>query len=165
LDAASGITSVFFETFDAERFSVHYSDGTTDKLNSGKFTLGANGNSVTFTGLKVNQSNVTVITTLKKRQVTNNQKILLRSKQVLITRTSGISTQTGTSATGLSTSKYYGLRVEDQEISLNVPDVVNIRAVYESTNSTSPGLDKLTFATGSFIRYICGYLEKNSRQN
>jgi Domain of unknown function (DUF4815) len=148
LDSTSGITSVFFESFDAERFSVHYSDGTTDELNSGKFTLGPNGNSVTFTGLKINQSNVTVITTLKKRQVTNKSKDFVKSKQISITRTSGISTQTGTSATGLTTSKYYGLRVEDNEISLNVPDVVNIRAVYESTNTSIPVLDKLTFATG-----------------
>jgi len=148
LDSVSGITSVFFESFDAERFSIHYSDGTTDELNSGKFTLGANGNSVTFTGLRINQSNVTVIATLKKRQVTNKSKDFIRSRQISVTRTSGISTQTGSSATGLTTSKYYGLRVEDNEISLNVPDVVNIRAVYESTNTSTPVLDKITFATG-----------------
>ena len=148
LDTSAGITSVFFESFDAERYSVHYSDGTTDNLTSGKFTLGADGSSVTFTGLRINQSNVTVNTTLKKRQVTNKSKDFIRSRQVSITRTSGISTQTGQSLSGLTTSKYYGLRVEDEEISLNVPDVVNIRAVYESTNSSAPVLDKLTFATG-----------------
>ena len=31
---------------------------------------------------------------------------------------------------------------------MNVPDVVNVRAVYESTDSNAPVLDKLTFATG-----------------
>jgi hypothetical protein len=148
LDSTSGITSAFFESFDAERYSVHYSDGTTDELNSGKFTLGSNGNSITFTGLRINQSNITVIATLKKRQVTNKSKEFIRSRQLSVIRTSGISTQTGSSATGLSTSKYYGLRVEDNEISLNVPDVVNVRAVYESTDTSTPVLDKLTFATG-----------------
>jgi len=148
LDSTSGITSVFFESFDAERYSIHYSDGITDELNSGKFTLGANGNTATFAGLRINQSNVTIIATLKKRQVTNKSKDFIRSRQISVTRTSGISTQTGSSATGLSTSKYYGLRVEDKEISLNVSDVVNIRAVYESTDTTTPVLDKLTFATG-----------------
>jgi hypothetical protein len=148
LDSTSGITSVFFEAFDAERYSVHYSDGTTDKLNSGKFALGLNGSSVTFTGLRTGQSNVTVIVTLKKRQVTNKSKEFIRSKQISVTRTSGISTQVGSSSSGLTTSKYYGLRVEDNEISLNVPDVVNVRAIYESTNTSTPVLDKLTFATG-----------------
>ena len=31
---------------------------------------------------------------------------------------------------------------------MNVPDVVNVRAVYESTDTAAPVLDKLTFATG-----------------
>ena len=34
LDTSAGITSVFFETFDAERYSVHYSDGDTADLKS-----------------------------------------------------------------------------------------------------------------------------------
>ena len=42
----------------------------------------------------------------------------------------------------------YGTRIEDNEISLNVPDVVNICAVYESTDSNAPVLDKLTFVSG-----------------
>jgi len=143
LDASAGITSVFFEAFDAERYSVHYDDGTTESLTSDQFTLGANGDTITLSNLKVSESNVTIITTLKKRQVSNKSKNFVRSRQVSITRTSGIST-----ATGLTTSNYYGLRVEDDNISLNVPDVVNVRAIYESTTNSAPTLDKLTFAIG-----------------
>ena len=106
------------------------------------FTLGANGNSVTFTGLP-NNGAVTVQATLKKKGVTNKTKDFTRSNKVSIVRTSGVS-----EVTGLTTSKYYGTRIEDNEISLNVPDVVNVRAVYESTNTSAPVLDKLTFATG-----------------
>ena len=148
LDVSAGITSVFFESFDAERYSVHYADGTTDQLTASKFTRSVDGSSITFTKLQASKSNVTVIVTLQKRQVSNKSKDFIRSSQVSITRTSGISTQTGTTSSGLSTSKYYGVRVEDNEICLNVPDVVNVRAVYESTNSSTPTLDKLEFATG-----------------
>ena len=42
----------------------------------------------------------------------------------------------------------YGLRVEDREISLNVPDAVKIIGVYESLNASSPTLDKFTFPSG-----------------
>jgi len=143
LDASAGITSVFFEAFDAERYSVHYSNGTTENLTSDQFTLGEGGSSITLTNLNATETNVTVITTLKKQSVTNKSKNLTRSKQISVTRTSGVST-----ATGLSTSNYYGLRVEDDEISLNVPDVVSIRAIYESTDTSAPVLDRLTFATG-----------------
>ena len=144
LDTSSGITSVFFEAFDAERYSIHYSNGTIEDLKSDQFTLGSDGNSVSFTNLATSQSNnVTVIVTLKKRQVTNKSQDFIRSKQVSITRTSNKST-----LTGLTTSPYYGIRVEDETICLNVPDVVNVRAVYESTDTSAPVLDKLTFATG-----------------
>lgn len=154
IDVSAGITSVFFESFDAERYSVHYENGTTDQLTSGKFQLGANGSTVTFTKLRASQSNVTVIVTLKKRQVSNKTKDFIRSRQVSITRTSGISTQSGPTASGLSTSKYHGLRVEDAEICLNVPDVVNVRAVYESTNTSAPVLDKITFSTGLALENV-----------
>ena len=143
-DSSIGISSVFFESFDAERYSIHYADGTTENLTGDQFTLGANGGSVTFTNLVASQTNnVTAIVTLKKANVTNKSKDFVRSKQVSVTRTSGAST-----AAGLTTSLYYGLRIEDEEISLNIPDVVNIRAIYESTNTSAPVLDKLTFATG-----------------
>ena len=42
----------------------------------------------------------------------------------------------------------YGLRVEDKEISLNYPDVVKVIGVFESIDTNSPTLDKLTFPSG-----------------
>ena len=44
---------------------------------------------------------------------------------------------------------FYGsLRVEDEEISLNYPDVAEVVAVYESKTTGFPILDALTFETG-----------------
>ena len=48
----------------------------------------------------------------------------------------------------LQQSNAYGLRVEDKEISLNVPDVVKILAVYESKTTSTPVLDKVKFVSG-----------------
>jgi len=144
IDASAGITSVFYEAFDAERYSIHYSDGSIESLSSGMVTLGSGGSSVTFNGLsKTTDSNVTVIATLSKRSITNKSKDFIRSQKLDITRTQKTKT-----LNGLTDSKYYGTRIEDNEISLNVPDVVNIRAVYESTDSNAPILDKLTFVSG-----------------
>ena len=36
----------------------------------------------------------------------------------------------------------------DRDISLNVPDVIKIRAVYESKDTATPTLDGLTFVSG-----------------
>ena len=40
------------------------------------------------------------------------------------------------------------MRVEDEEISLNVPDFVKVCAIYESKDTNTPVLDKLTFISG-----------------
>ena len=61
-----------------------------------------------------------------------------------VTRTVGISTLTSL----LVPSNAYGLRVEDREISLNVPDVSKVVAVYESKTTATPTLDALTFVSG-----------------
>ena len=48
MNPSTGITDVFYESFDAERYSIIYSDGTIEELTGDQFTLGANGTSVTF---------------------------------------------------------------------------------------------------------------------
>ena len=48
---------------------------------------------------------------------------------------------------GLTYNQFYGLRVQDEEISLNYPDVAKVIAVYESLDTGTPVLDKLTFSS------------------
>ena len=144
--ASTGITSAFFESFDAERYSVFYSDGSIENLTSDQFTLTSNGSQITLSGLTGSQiSNVTVNTTVRKNGIKEKQKDYVRSEKLIIDRTtSGVST----SLSGLSTSVYYGTRIQDKEICLNLPDVVKVLAVYESYNSSAPTLDSLQFPSG-----------------
>ena len=144
--SSTGISSAFFETFDAERYSVFYSDGTIEDLTSDQFTLVSGGSQVSLSGLKASQSsNVTINTTVIKNGIKEKKKDYVRSEKVTISKTSsGVSTSTA----GLSTSVYYGTRIEDKEICLNLPDVANVLAVYESLNSSAPTLDSLEFPSG-----------------
>ena len=48
---------------------------------------------------------------------------------------------------GLTQSGLYGIRVQDEEICLNHPDVSNIVAVYESLDTNAPLFDKLVFTS------------------
>ena len=144
--ANAGITTSFFETFDAERYSIHYSTGTIDPLTSDKFTLTNNGKTVNFTGLTASQSNnVTVNATVLKQGITSKQKDYLRSEKRNVTLTKSAAS---TATTGLTQNKFYGLRVEDREISLNVPDVAKVIGVYESLNTSAPILDKISIPSG-----------------
>ena len=143
--AASGISSAFYDSFDEERYSVHYSDGTIEPLTQDQFVLGADGQSVTINGLRTSQTNVVVSTTLKKQALKSKQKNYIRSQKLEVLKTAvGINT----SLTGMEKASGYGLRVEDKEISLNVPDVAKIVGVFESIDSDSPILDRLTFPDG-----------------
>jgi len=142
LDVSSGITSAFFEPFDSEKYSIHYNNGTTETLTSDQVSITNNGNDIQFSGLSANLA-CTVNVTLKKVGLISRSKDYSRSVQFEVTKTVGVSTNSG-----MTNSKYYGLRVEDQEISLNVPDVVKIHAIYESKDTNKPILDKLTFVSG-----------------
>ena len=144
LTTSVGITSVFFEPFDAERYSIHYSDGTTEPLTDDQVEITNNGNLITFNGLSKSSGSAVVNVTLKKLGLTSKTKDFVRSQKVEVTRTVGVSTL----ANLLEPSGAFGLRVEDVEISLNVPDVVNVLAVFESKDTNAPVLDKLKFISG-----------------
>ena len=142
LDVSAGITSAFFEPFDAEKYTITYNNGAIEPLSSDKVSITNNGDQITFTGLTQNGGCI-VNTTLKKIGVTSKSKNYVRSKQLEVTRTVGVSTNGN-----LTQSDAYGLRVEDEEISLNVPDVNKVVAIYESKNLSKPVLDNLVFVSG-----------------
>ena len=144
LDATVGVTSAFFEPFDAEKYSIHYPDGSVEPLTSDQVTITNNGNDIVFNGLSKTTGNATVNVTLKKIGITSKTKVFSRSQQVEVVRSTGISTE----KSNLVGSSRYGLRVEDEEISLNTPDVANVIAILESKNTNTPVLDKLTFVSG-----------------
>ena len=98
--------------------------------------------------------NADVNVTLTKTKIRSKIKEYTRSRKLIIDKSrksiSGdIAVGTGVSAIsdGLTFDSRYGLRVQDEEISLNLPDVVKFLAVYESTNTSAPVLDKLVFPT------------------
>ena len=143
LDANVGITSAFFEPFDAEKYTITYSDGTVETLTEDKVSITNGGNDVSFTGLTKTNTTCSINVTLKKIGVTSKSKNYTRSKQLEVTRTTGLSADSS-----LTTNDSYGLRIEDEEISLNVPDVNKIIAIYESKNTSKPVYDKLKFVSG-----------------
>ena len=144
-DSNSGITSVFFEPYDAEKYTLQYLSGAIEDLRSSQVTVLNNGNDLRITGITDggNANFMKLTATLKKVGLSSKSKDYKRSETVEVTRTVGVSTNGG-----LVQNSFYGLRVEDKEISLNVPDVANIHAVYESKDANLPSLDKLTFVSG-----------------
>jgi hypothetical protein len=170
LSAVSGITSAFFASFDQERYSVHYSDGGIGTVTSDQFSI--SGNTVTISGLIPSQSNTIVVnTTLVKNGIQSKIKTYDRSQTLNVVRSKYSESGTGISSSigdGLTYNQYYGLRVQDEEISLNYPDVVKIISVYESFDSSAPVVDQIQFGASSDVstNAIIGenILEKVARQ-
>lgn len=142
-------TTAKFQIFDEERYSILYSDGTVEPLTSDKFTLSANSDQVTFSNIQ-NKQISTINATFVKNSIQSKVKQFSRSKILNVNLSKNPESGTGISTSindGLTYNSYYGLRVQDEEISLNNPDVVKVIAVYESLDTSDPVLDQLTFSS------------------
>ena len=152
LAAVTGISSAFFTAFDEERYSAHYSDGSIASITSDQFSL--SGNTVTISGLSTSQSNITVNVTLVKNGIQSKVKTYNKSKTLTIAKSKYPQSGTGISSSigdGLTYNQFYGLRVQDEEISLNYPDVVKIISIYESFDSSEPTLDQIQFGSSANV--------------
>ena len=145
------VSDVIFETFDQERYSLFTtSSGAPLTITNDSFLYGSNQISVfDVTG----NNNKTLNVTLTKTKIKSKLKTYNRSQKINITRSKNAQSGSvaagngGSIADGLTFDARYGLRVQDEEISLNYPDVVKVLGVYESTNTSAPVLDKLTFTS------------------
>jgi hypothetical protein len=150
----TGITSAFYESFDQERYSVHYTGGGIGTVTSDAFTLTGGGTGVEIEGLNISQSNIVVNVTLKKNGIQSKIKKFTRSAIEVVNLSKLAQSGSASSISindGLTYNQYYGLRVQDDQISLNVPDVSKVLVVYESTNTGDPTLDAIEFSSISNV--------------
>lgn len=144
-----GLSTASFQGFDQERYSIHYNDGTTEILSSDKFSLDASSNQITFSGIQ-NKTVDKINATLIKSGIRSKVKVYNKSKLVDIQYSKYLTSGTQSNASvadGLTYNPYYGLRVQDEEICLNYPDVAKIIGVFESLDQNSPQFDQLTFSS------------------
>jgi len=168
-----------FESFDEENYTLSF-------VNSGKVVLlkeyvninfSNDRKQVTITGLT--ETGPAIFTALCKiNSITTRKKFFNRCSSLIVNKSSKISSGIGATTLndGLTYSKAYGTRVQDKEISLNVPDVVKVLAIYESTSTDNPKAPKLVLnnisstisnaikgekiigSTSNAVGYFIGYL-------
>ena len=127
------------EPFDEEDYTLTFSNGDVVPLDSQKVII--NNKTITIQGITPNPNDATLTVTFKKVNAKTRKKIYNPCSTLVIDKTnSGVSTSTS----GLTFSKVYGTRVEDKEISLNIPDVESVLAVYESSTTNEPELPSIT---------------------
>jgi hypothetical protein len=133
-----------FLPFDEERYVLIRNDGTTEPLSSDQFAFASGGKELTINGLLSNGS-ARLIATLQKTNVKSRVKNKNRVNSTLINKSiysySGVNSGIGntTNNDGLIFGRYsYGTRVQDEELSLNVPEITRVYAVFESSGIQDP---------------------------
>lgn len=125
-----------YAAFDEERYIVVNANGTLENLSNATFTRSNGNRSLQFTNLSATSGPCTVITTQIKSDVNSKFKKWNRCQSLEISKTK-FSTPTNA---GLAYTSVYGTRVEDSEISLNYPDIIEVHGIFESSTITSPSL-------------------------
>ncbi len=143
-------TNETFLPFSEKRYSLIRSDGTTETLTSDRFAFIAGGTQLQIYNLGSNDTGATLTATLQKIKPKSKVKRKNRVNSILISNSkyegSGIG---GTTLNdGLVYGNYpFGTRVQDEIISLNVPDIVEIHGIYESADTFDPSAPKVVLAS------------------
>jgi len=152
ITAPSLNTDFIYQPFSAESYSLCYSNGKIESLTFDKFIFSNGFKNLEIRNLsEASGSNATLIVSLKKNKVKEKIKKLNKANTLVISRSSNSASGIGgtTLNDGLIYSSVYGTRVQDSEISLNVPDVVRILGIFESSDITDPDLPSLSFVAAS----------------
>ena len=115
-----------------------------ESLDSSKLTV--NGRTITLQDLSVASGSARLTVTFKKKDLTPKSKVYNRNAVLIVDKSSkeGSGTATTSFQDGLTFGKIFGTRVQDKQICLNVPDVQDVLAVFESNDENEPELPKLT---------------------
>ena len=153
-DFGFNASEAIFEVFDQERYSLfETSTNAPIAITNDTFSYNNGGVDIGISDIGGDTSK-TVDVTIIKNTVKSKVKQYNRSKILNITKSkylksgnTAIGNGAAQVADGLTFDARYGLRVQDEEISLNYPDVVKFLAVYESIDNQTPTLDVLQFSS------------------
>lgn len=167
-----GITDNILIPFDEEAYTLVYSDGTIEKLNSQKLFPNVDSSNspaqgrITLRNLSQSSlnGNSYLTVTYQKLNCRTRKKTYNRCSTLTVNKTRvGVNTV----GTGLVYDNVYGRRVEDEVISLNVPEVYSIVGIFESSSENDPIIPSFTVnsISGNIINLIKGeqIVGKNSK--
>ena len=140
----------FFLPFDEERYSLIRSDGSTEVLTSDRFAFIDGGRQLQIYNLGSNDTGATLTTTLRKIKPKAKVKRKNRVNSIVIDKSKYVGSGIGgtTLNDGLTYGNYaYGTRVQDKNISLNVPDIIEIHGIFESADTTDPSASKMVLSS------------------
>ena len=147
--ATAGSNETFL-AFDDERYSLIRSDGTTELLTSDRFAFLVGGTQLQIYNLGNDDTGATLTATLRKQKPKAKAKLKKRVNSTVVnkSRNQGAGTGTTTFNDGLDYGNYpFGTRVQDERLSLNVPDIIEIHGIFESADTSDATAPEMTLTT------------------
>ena len=149
---------LFFEPFTNSNYTLEIdtaSDlGFTEKLLSPMVDVAQNGKSVVIKGLSKPSGDAVLTVAIKRSKLASKEKSIVRCSDLIVDKSQLVGSGTGSTTfnDGLTYSQYYGTRVQDEEISLNVPEVSRVLGIFESNDTNNPDLPTIvaTDTTATF---------------
>ena len=141
-------SSESFLGFDEERYTLIRSDGQTEALDEGDLIF-TDGTTLQIYNLGANDTGATLVTTVKKLKPKAKEKLKNRVNSIIVSKSSTEGSGIGTTTfnDGLTYGSYpYGTRVQDEIISLNTPDIIDIHGIFESADTGAPSAPKMTLS-------------------
>jgi len=144
-----------FLPYDEERYALLRSDGTAEPLTSNAVEITQGSTNLQIQNLGANDTDAQLITTLKKVKPKAKKKIQNRVNSIVVNLSKLAGSGIGTTSlnNGLTYGNYpYGTRVEDDAISLNSPDVIEVHGVFEqatvpSEDNSDPSAPKMVLGS------------------
>jgi hypothetical protein len=143
-------TNETFLPFDEERYSLIRSDGSTELLTSDRFAFISGGTQLQIYNLGTNNIGATLVTTLRKIKPKSKAKRKNRVNSIVVDKSKYVGSGIGSTTLndGLIYGNYaYGTRVQDKNISLNVPDIIEIHGIFESADTENPSAPKMVLSS------------------
>ena len=145
-----GDNDLFLEPYTENNYILTWETGQKEILRSSQVTLSANLREITIVNLS-RTGNATLTITCKRTKLTSKTKSIVRCSDLIVSRSKNAGAGIGSTTfdDGLTYNAIYGTRVQDETISLNVPDISRILAIFESNDNADPDLPSITVSSQS----------------
>ena len=148
-----GDDTLFLEPYNQQNYSLTYADGHKEIILDSQVTVSTDLKSITIRGLSKAGTGVILTVTARRSSLSSKVKTVTRCNNLIVERSktqgSGAGATTFDDGLTWSTQFPFGTRVQDEVISLNVPDVTRVLAIYESNDNAAADLPQLTVSSAT----------------
>ena len=148
-----GDNDLTFEPFTERDYTLEWEDGPREIIRPVQTSFNAARTTFTINGLSKVDTKAKLTFLAKRNKLTSKDKTITRCNSIIVDKSKFAGAGAGSTETtfldGLTFSKVYGTRVQDEEISLNFPDIHRVLAVFESNDAGPVQLPSITVSSQS----------------